>query len=415
MRKDRLDLYYEAAEHSTHVFFLWTLDRVISELRSRGVKVGYYSFLTTPLDDLDRIAEEAGAEDQMAFGFTPLADVSFLNLEDASGHPRQGARNVVYSFKAGRAKGYIGTIAMINSESELIGLSSVSFVLAASEKSALAVLERYNDLRRDILRTRKVVLDLQGHKINRLQESRWSDIFLPGDMASRIQAEISSFFESREAYESRNLAYRRGILLGGPSGNGKTSACRAIASMVDAPVLYGVLDPDDLSSCLKAAKRAIMQHAPCVAIFEDSDVFVSDDATRGHVLGLLDGVFELDGVLVIASTNVPEKLDLALTSRPGRFDSYYYFPNPGKPEARKILKNTLGDSSVSRGDLSEAVKELNGCSASFVQEVATYAVLIASAAGREPMMADVRQGIVKARRHMKDAHGGSKPIGFDVG
>lgn len=416
MSDDNLDLYYEAAEHSSHVFFLWTMDKITKELRSQGARIKYYSFLTNPLSDLDLVASFAKAEEQDVFkSFAPLSDVTFLKNGPSERDANTGPRNVVYEFRTGRSRAFLGTIAMINSDSDLIGQSSVSFVLASSESSAMKILSKYYDHRRDTYSKKRLIVDLAGRRLDGLQEAKWSDIFLPDGISGDIRNEVTSFFQSRDKYKSRGLAYRRGILLGGLPGNGKTAICRAIASTVAVPVLYGFLDPNDIATSLSVAKETIVQYAPCVAIFEDADVFVSDDVTRGHVLGLMDGVLRLDGLLMVASTNAPEKLDFAFTGRPGRFDSYYHLPNPGESERRKILKKALGRSRISQKSIAAAVEAMNGLSAAFVQEVAVFALLKASSQDRDPTNADIREGIRKAHKHVNEAKGlGGSAAGFGV-
>ena len=119
----------------------------------------------------------------------------------------------------------------------------------------------------------------------------------------------------------------------------------------------------------------------------------------------MDGVLGHDGLMMIASTNAPEKLDFAFTGRPGRFDSYYHLPNPGESERKKILKKALGRSRISQKDLTAAVEAMSGLSAAFVQEVAVYALLKASNQDRDPSGADIREGIRKTHKHINEAKG----------
>ena len=77
---------------------------------------------------------------------------------------------------------------------------------------------------------------------------------------------------------------------------------------------------------------------PCLLVFEDLDSLVTDE-NRSVFLNELDGLVVNTGILVVASTNHPERLDPALRDRPSRFDRTWHFQLPELPERTAFLES----------------------------------------------------------------------------
>jgi len=75
---------------------------------------------------------------------------------------------------------------------------------------------------------------------------------------------------------------------------------------------------------------------PSIIVLEDLDSLI-DDENRAFFLNELDGFAANTGVVVLATTNHPEKLDPAILDRPSRFDRKYYFNLPAPPERLAYL------------------------------------------------------------------------------
>jgi AAA+ superfamily predicted ATPase len=84
-------------------------------------------------------------------------------------------------------------------------------------------------------------------------------------------------------------------------------------------------------------KRAQMTN-PCLVVLEDLDAMI-DNENRAFFLNELDGFESNTGVVVLATTNHPEKLDTAILDRPSRFDRKYYFQLPAAKERRLYVEN----------------------------------------------------------------------------
>jgi len=146
--------------------------------------------------------------------------------------------------------------------------------------------------------------------------------------------EFKRWKDSEQWFRARQVPWRRGWLLHGRPGTGKTSIVRALAQQADMPVFIF-----DLSSVTNEEMnrhwREAQEYAPCIALFEDVDaVFDGRENVCGEngggltfdcLLNCLSGVEAADGVFVIVTTNNIEKLDDAL-KRPGRLDRIIEMP-----------------------------------------------------------------------------------------
>lgn len=182
-----------------------------------------------------------------------------------------------------------------------------------------------------------------------------------GPAARDLVADARQWMKSKDWYEAKRIPWRRGYLLTGSGGTGKTSLCRALACDLDLPVR--VFDLTSMSNNdLAVAWTGTLNQAPCMALFEDIDaVFNGRENVLGEegggltfdcLLNCLSGVERAEGVLVVATTNRPEVLDPALgvaqdgsdiSSRPGRLDRVVYMGPPDEAGLRHIAERILSD------------------------------------------------------------------------
>ncbi|KAH7394500.1 proteasome-activating nucleotidase [Pyrenochaeta sp. MPI-SDFR-AT-0127] len=182
----------------------------------------------------------------------------------------------------------------------------------------------------------------------------WEDVILDSEMKKNLIEDVQGFFDNRELYKQFAMPWKRGVILHGVPGNGKTVSIKALmGSLYDRsdsiPSLY-VKSFETSCNTEQYAIRKIFQHArnqaPCLLIFEDLDSLVNDDI-RSYFLNEVDGLESNDGILMIGSTNHLDKLDPAISKRPSRFDRKYHFKIPGEEERRlyaeywrgKLVKN----------------------------------------------------------------------------
>jgi transitional endoplasmic reticulum ATPase len=131
---------------------------------------------------------------------------------------------------------------------------------------------------------------------------------------------------------------KRGLILHGVPGNGKTISIKALISALyernePVPSLY-VKSFDARNGRNNSIRNIFTQArrmASCLLIFEDLDSLVTE-TTRSYFLNEVDGLESNDGILMIGSTNYLEQLDPAISKRPSRFDRKYHFKMPEEDE-----------------------------------------------------------------------------------
>ncbi|MCW3055953.1 MAG: ATPase central domain protein, partial [Chthonomonadales bacterium] len=172
-----------------------------------------------------------------------------------------------------------------------------------------------------------------------IKGATFDNLVLPAALKDEIQTDFRQFFASREVYDRYHIPWKRGVLLLGPPGNGKTHTVKALINQLGKPCLYiksfKSRHSTDHQNIRKVFKRA-RQTTPCLVIMEDLDSLINDN-NRAFFLNELDGFAANTGVVVIATTNHPEKLDTAILERPSRFDRKYTFAMPASEERNAYI------------------------------------------------------------------------------
>lgn len=165
---------------------------------------------------------------------------------------------------------------------------------------------------------------------NSIKASTLDNLILEPGLKEEIRNDFSAFLGARETYERYRLPWKRGVLFLGPPGNGKTHCIKALINHLDVPCLYVRTFERDRGSEFGAIRQVFdraRQTAPCVIVFEDLDSIINDK-NRSFFLNELDGFAANTGVMIVATTNHPEKLDPAIMDRPSRFDRKFMFRLP---------------------------------------------------------------------------------------
>ena len=209
-----------------------------------------------------------------------------------------------------------------------------------------------------------------------------------GPDARELVAEARFWQSNENWYRRRGIPWRRGWLLHGPPGTGKTALIRAIAEDLDLPVF--IYDLASLyNSELQEAWSRMLSEVPCMAVIEDIDsVFHGREnvvnkeqqvLTFDCFLNCLDGIQRANGLFVAITTNYIERIDSALaspgeeiSSRPGRIDRTLYIGALDENSRVKMASKILHD----RIDLQEKlVAQGSGDTAAQFQERCSRAAL----------------------------------------
>ncbi len=173
-----------------------------------------------------------------------------------------------------------------------------------------------------------------------VQAASFDDVVLGSDLVTRLRGDFDRFLEAREQYERWGIPWKRGALFLGPPGNGKTLCIRALVRHMGLPCLYVqslVAPHQPPESAIRDVFERARRSQPCVMVLEDLDALVRPEA-RSYFLNEMDGFASNTGLVTIASTNHPERLDPAILDRPSRFDRKYHFELPGEPERRRYVE-----------------------------------------------------------------------------
>lgn len=200
-------------------------------------------------------------------------------------------------------------------------------------------------------------LEQLGIEITKPDYPKLSDVAGMEDVKKEIMVKTIYTAKFPELAKDYNVSQGGGLILYGPPGNGKTFLARAIAAEASMSFIY--VNPSSLFSqwfgnfekninlLFKGAKKI----QPCILFFDEMDsLFPSRDienseaSKRGvsQFLNELGGFMSDDGnkIMVMGATNVPWKLDPAIT-RPGRFDRLVYIPPPDENGRYGILRMNI--------------------------------------------------------------------------
>ncbi|MCW5316805.1 AAA family ATPase [Nostoc sp. KVJ3] len=218
-----------------------------------------------------------------------------------------------------------------------------SWILAEStevaEKFFAAVCDWNSEIRDEVLVFEDGYWDKNPDLFQSIKSANFDNLILHSNLKQDIQDDLINFFASRETYTDYSVPWKRGILFIGSPGNGKTHTVKALINQMQQPCLYVksfkseyATDSENIRQVFKQAR----QSAPCILVLEDIDSLLNDD-NRSFFLNELDGFASNQGIVTIATTNHPDRLDSAISDRPSRFDRKYHFELPAIPEREAYI------------------------------------------------------------------------------
>lgn len=220
-----------------------------------------------------------------------------------------------------------------------------------------------------------------------------------------------------EIYAKAKTRPAKGILLTGTPGTGKTLLAKAIAKEAEVNFI-AVSGPELLSKYIGESERGVREvfktarlAAPCIVFFDEIEAIVprrgktmGDQVTERVVtqfLTAMDGMEELKGVLVLASTNRPDLIDPALV-RPGRFDVVLELPKPDLHAREEIFKvHTAGKPLGKQVALERMARETEGLVGAEIASICQKASLLAIREFLEGDECDVETFVIEKKHFME--------------
>lgn len=198
-------------------------------------------------------------------------------------------------------------------------------------------------------------------------------IMIPNSINEKIVNEVDNFWTLKEKYNDMGVLYKRGILLWGDPGAGKTSTIQMIIKKhldeCNGIVVLGS-DPHELSSVLQMIRRVEPERLIVVVLEDFEETLENYDQT--HYISILDGEIQINNVIYIATTNYPEKLDKRFIDRPSRFDTIIKVSMPDKNTRRCFIE--LKHPNIKNIDIDLWIEKTENLSISHIKEliIGTY-------------------------------------------
>lgn len=189
-----------------------------------------------------------------------------------------------------------------------------------------------------------------------IQEDAFDCLYVPPQVTEYIRF-AEEWMERRDWYIERRLPWRRGWMIYGPGGTGKSSLAKAIAKRLGIPIYQYYLSTLSDQEFIREWRNMTL---PAIVLFEDFDtVFNGREPLTEHksltfdcVLNQISGVDSPDGVFLIVTTNRLDTIDPAMgvstvhgaiSSRPGRIDTVIYLGPMDEECRRRMAQRILCD------------------------------------------------------------------------
>ncbi|GAB3027136.1 CDC48 family AAA ATPase [Natronobiforma cellulositropha] len=223
----------------------------------------------------------------------------------------------------------------------------------------------------------------------------WNNVGGLGDTKERLRETIQWPLEYPEVFEAMDMQAAKGVIMYGPPGTGKTLLAKAVANEAQSNFI-SIKGPELLNKFVGESERGVREvfekarsNAPTVIFFDEIDSIATERGQRtgdsgvgervvSQLLTELDGLEELEDVVVIATTNRPDLIDPALL-RPGRLDRHVHVPVPDEDARRAIFEvHTRNKPLADAVDLEWLAAETDGYVGADIEAVCREASMAAS-------------------------------------
>lgn len=209
-------------------------------------------------------------------------------------------------------------------------------------------------------------------------------LILPEDVLGAVEREVFGVAEHRERLRASGQHVKRGILLWGPPGTGKTHTVRYLIGRLRAHTVL-ILTGGGLHMIRSACALARMLQ-PAVVVLEDIDLVAAHREVYGasgnpllfDVLNEIDGIAEDADVTFVLTTNRADLLEPALAARPGRVDLAIEVGLPDADARRRLIELYGRGLALRLREIDTVIDRTAGVTASFIKELMRKAALVSA-------------------------------------
>lgn len=215
-------------------------------------------------------------------------------------------------------------------------------------------------------------------------------IILPSELLNRIERQTMDVVQYSQALMNAGQKLKRGILLYGQPGTGKTLSAKYLATQMTGRTILMLTGRSQ--GLIESSCEIARWLQPSMVVIEDVDLIAEDRNQNGEcttavlfeLLNQMDGLTDDSDVLFMLTTNRPDILEPALVSRPGRIDQAYEIPLPDLDCRRRLFKHYSEKLEIESDDIEIFARKTEGASGAFIAELIRKAALFAAPEG-EPI------------------------------
>jgi hypothetical protein len=215
-----------------------------------------------------------------------------------------------------------------------------------------------------------------GIKVHRLKAVERDQVILPARTLELLERNVIQFVHQRRRLAELGQATRKGLLFYGPPGTGKTLTIQYLARALEGhtTLLVSAEQVGLLGEYMTLAR--LLQ--PSIVVLEDVDLIARarmemnspcQETLLNKLLNEMDGLKEEADILFILTTNRPEVLEFALSSRPGRVDQAIEFPLPDEEGRDKLVRLYARGAELGEDVIRAVVERTDRVSPAFIKEL----------------------------------------------
>jgi hypothetical protein len=212
-----------------------------------------------------------------------------------------------------------------------------------------------------------------------IQKVREEDLILPESVKDLLHRAVLGFCDHANVLRELGIDLKRGILLHGPPGTGKTSISLYLAGRLP-----------EFTVCFVSGQRLLYPREicrmarylqPAMIVFEDIDLIAQERNANGlatvlgELMNQMDGCEPTDQVLFVMNTNSMERLEHAVKNRPGRVDQIIDIPLPGRAERQQLLVHFARSVRLALDDWNRVLAVTEGTTPAMIKEIVKRAAV----------------------------------------